>query len=1027
MNSTAETFSFIQTLDEEQRAAAVTEENAVVSAGAGSGKTTVLTARFGWLIMTGRCELDQILTITFTNKAANEMYRRIYSLLSAHAISNSYARKAVEQFHKARISTLDSFCSGVARTVCRRFGISPDFKSDTAKLKELARSLALRFVLDHRNNPSLANLITEKNIRHIAEDIFVKPLLLQSTVSTPLNFNLFEKIQKEEILKRWNDLSRRTEELFSLIREYLKDFPSEIKRAPDIGPLLEDNGTSKPLRDEVVSYINFLSDLTSFRFKVGKKTDTDLIARESLAELKDLYGILEALANSAFQWSQVTAVFPLIAEFEEIFNLIKQESGILGFYDIARLAVDGLRQFEDIRSMYRESFRMIMIDEFQDNNSLQRDLVDLLTGPARVFYVGDEKQSIYRFRGADVSVFRSLAEQTEGSFNLNTNYRSHPSLVEAFNRIFGGCLIEDESDSFLGIFPPAGTKTENYQAVYRKMKSREDPAELSTRLHFAFFDKGSIKNSGSNLGSPDLKDFFSAEDIEAIYIAGKIQDMYIQKIPVNNHGNKQPCTYNDFAVLLRSHTHQDSLERAFKLYGIPFSADRPAGLFNDAALNDLWIFLKLLVYPDDRIAYASHLRSPFVRLSEDAFTLCMLEMTGKIFDESLDEKLKPEDRQRYREARRRYEEILTEARDLSVCSLITRLWYKEGYRQEALWSQSAQAYLSLYDLFFEQAEIIEKRGGSLVYFLDYLDDLENRQEKPDDSTLPDEEGSGVRIMTIHRSKGLEFPFVFVYGCGSTEKTSPDTGSAGLACFSERFGVILRLQPSEEFPDAGDYFFQEEKKDHRNKSEAELRRLLYVAMTRAEQELFLTAVIPAQNKKEREVLSPDMHGGYGKQYIIERLEQFRTKPDLQSISFLRLLPDISKENSLYTIEAIDIQQKVQYKKDFSPEGNLRQAMPDTATRLSAGRLLPDYQSIPAVPLCRSFPQTIHASGLHADITNSLSTTIPGFEALDKLFRQTKTGADEFGIMVHSFIEAAFNNEKPKLPFRFSAAVNDEKLS
>ncbi|MCL1812605.1 MAG: UvrD-helicase domain-containing protein [Treponema sp.] len=1011
---TIENLPFIQGLDDEQRAAVITEEDTVVSAGAGSGKTRVLSARYGYLIMSGRCEVDQILTITFTNKAANEMYRRIYSLLSEHASGNEYARKAVESFHKAWISTLDSFCLGVARNVCRRFGISPGFESNDMRVKEEACSLALRFVLDKRNDPALQRLIAEKNIRQTADELFVRSVLFNSTVSSPLDFNRFEKIQREEICKQWRIYANASDEQIALIkekygelpetlklREYLSAVLPDTKNAPEIKPLFADTEDPETLRNEIVLFLQFIFKLKNCKLNVGKN-ETALIIKEAVFKLRESCELLHALASQAFQWDIVKQVFPLIEEYQELLNQKKREAGILTFSDIAHLAVDGLRQHEDIRQMYRNSFRMIMIDEFQDNNSLQRDLVDLLAGPAKVFYVGDEKQSIYRFRGADVSVFRSLVQNTGHALRLNRNYRSEPVLISAFNLIFGGYRNKDDNEPEPAVFPPDGTKTESYQATYRWIKSRDTGGSNKPQLHFAFFDTG----------RRDKEDSLKAEDHEAYYIAAEINNLITQKTIVYDKecAEERACDYGDFAVLLRSYTHQHSLERAFKQYGIPFNADRPASLFNEAPVNDLWAWLKLLVYPGDRIAYGALLRSPFVRLSEDAFTVCMLS-GGKPFDESLDELLPPPDRFRYQQARNCYRKLQVDARDCSVSSLITKLWYEEGYRNEVLWSASTQVYLDLYDLFFEKARVTEEQGGSLVDFLDYLESLANKKEKPDDSILSGEESSGVRIMTIHRSKGLEFPIVFVYNCGNAEKVNLNRG---LALYSDRWGVFLKLPRPEELSEAYsasgecDYFYLSEKSEHRDKTEAELRRLLYVAMTRAEQKLYVTAVIPAQNKAEREELNYEDRDGYGKEYIIERLEQYRRNPNIESMSFLRLLPALNGSNPLYTIEAIDCQKHIEQPKKAA----------ELSIEEAARKAALDYETIPVVsPYCH-IPQIIYASSLH---TQPFSES-PAFSGrIDELLQQTGIPAQEFGTIVHSFIEAIFNEEEPKLHSRFSESL------
>ncbi|MDR2470786.1 MAG: UvrD-helicase domain-containing protein, partial [Treponema sp.] len=636
MSSGATDFSgleFLDGLDDEQREAALVLDDAVVSAGAGSGKTRVLTARYGAMIMSGRCGVEEILAITFTNKAANEMYRRIYSLLSRYAPSNEYARQAVESFHLARISTLDHFCAVTARTVCRRFGISPDFTSDEIRVRDLARSLALGFVLDKRDDPALRHLIAEKNIRSVTEELFVRPVLDHSPLSRPLDFAAFAELQRNEILERWNEHSRRADELTGMIRENYEWTAMENKnlsaalslcrKAPDIRPLLEGGPDTEALRKQTGDYAAFLAAFRPVSIPKKKSETRTAAVMEAVEELKKLRAVIEALANNALQWNIQAGVFPLVEEYQELLHRKKKEAGILTFTDIAHLAVDGLRQYGDIRRMYQDSLKMIMIDEFQDNNSLQRDLVELLAGPASVFYVGDEKQSIYRFRGADVSVFRGLANRDGRrmrSLVLNRNYRSHPDLIAAFNRIFGGFRNGRDDDPAGGLFPVREAGLKKYEASYRRALAA--PAHNSVtddsrpRLHFAFFDKGSLIE-----GDP-----LRAADHEAFYVASQIRGIIDRSTPVKDKqsGVERPCRYGDVAVLERGRGSQRSLERALKQFGIPFGADRPAALFEDAPVNDLWALLKLLVYPEDRVAYGALLRSPLVRLGEEAFTLCML-------------------------------------------------------------------------------------------------------------------------------------------------------------------------------------------------------------------------------------------------------------------------------------------------------------------------------------------------------------------------------------------------------------------
>ena len=387
---------------------------------------------------------------------------------------------------------------------------------------------------------------------------------------------------------------------------------------------------------------------------------------------------------------------------------------------------------------------------------------------------------------------------------------------------------------------------------------------------------------------------------------------------------------------------------------------------------------------------------------------------GTVFDESMDEMLAPSDRIRYREAGNRYRELLSAARNLPISSLITKLWYEYGYRHEALWCTSAQAFLDLYDLFFEQARNTEEQGGTLVDFLDYVEELAINNEKPDDSTLPNEEGSGVRIMTIHRSKGLEFPVVFLYNCGSIEKTSL---GEGLAFYSDRRGVFLKLPRSEEWPDADDYFYMSENKEERDKINAELRRFFYVALTRAEDSVFVTAAIPKQTKEEQSFLGPEDYGGYGKQYITERFKQYKRKQDIKSLCFLRLLPVLSDDNPLYTIEAIDCHRdNIQEKNDAG-----------LSLKEEALRVMPDYETIPAVTPHHFIPYIVSASSLHIQpgtYSSALSETPEYSASPDDLFTETGIEAEEFGTIVHSFIEAFFNGETPKLPSHIASSLSEK---
>ena len=705
-------------LDAEQEKAVTLETNGVVAAGAGSGKTKVLASRYVWLVTKKNLGPEEILTLTFTNKAVSEMYSRIYQYLLAQSgleTEGSKAALALKNFHKARINTLDSFSAAVARTAAPRYGISPDFTSDETALKDLARESALKFVLDNREAPAIRWLLSDHKIRDLAEGIFSQAVLKYSPISHPPELAEDLSRQRQVLLRAWTETGQQAETVGSNIVEALHNLANvkdPIKLAvslrellqkdpfpqlPDIGPLLDtsDEFTHVQIREELEKYFEFYETLLESRIP-NRFTEEFLPLVENFRKLKGgkndgLCSELESIANYALSFDLCAGIFELLKKFQDEFNAKKRETGFLSFTDIAHLAVDALRDHPDIRKVYKDSLRMIMVDEFQDNNALQRDLIYLLAeNPERtekslarpeeleknrMFLVGDEKQSIYRFRGADVAVFRSLGRTMdtqdlsrlpEGNIELIHNYRSRPGLIAVFNRIFGS--LDEDSTGVTGnpggVFLPPQPELPDYEAQYVRIHPPEKSAsgnpggngesgnpdarnrDQTPLAHFCFLNEEDLPK--------DDAEGIKSRDLEAVFIAAKIREMVLKKEEIprrTDHGVEWvKCSYRDFAVLERSYTHQNCLEKYFREFGIPYITDRPSGLFNDAPVLDLRAYLRLMVYPDDRIAYAALIRSPFVRLSDLSLAVCLLSENREPFAEENEDLLPKEDLGLYRRA-----------------------------------------------------------------------------------------------------------------------------------------------------------------------------------------------------------------------------------------------------------------------------------------------------------------------------------------------------------------------------------------
>jgi ATP-dependent exoDNAse (exonuclease V) beta subunit len=1054
-------------LDDEQIKAVTLETNGVVAAGAGSGKTKVLASRYAWLVMEKKLKPEEILTLTFTNKAVSEMYSRIYRYLLDQ--DDAEAAGALKNFHKARISTLDSFSANVARAAAARYGISPDFTSDDAALRDLARSAALRFVLDHRETLAICQLLVDHKIKNLAEEIFAKVVLNYSPVSSPLNLYNDLSAQKNEITRAWQEKVQEIASITGLITDALRTL-AEIKKSigltksledillaspppplPDISPLigfdLANEFSVSETRLAIKKYFDYYSAVIAARIP-GRYGDvyTPLVEYFKLLKGKDgdgLYHELEAIANYAFNFGLCAGVFLLIQKFQDEFNAKKRETGFLSFNDIARLAVDALKDHPDIRKAYKDSLRMIMIDEFQDNNALQRDLIYLLaenpgrTGKGiaspeelennRMFFVGDEKQSIYRFRGADVAVFRSLGRAIglEGNIELIHNYRSQPGLIAAFNHIFRD------------VFLPPGPGVPDYEAAYGSMKpseslkvKNETPWNQGSFAHFCFLN-------GEALPKDDTAGLKS-QDLEAVFIAAGIRDMMRngEKIPRRNGKETEwvKCAWGDFAVLERSYTHQSTLEKHFREFGIPYNTDRPTGLFNDAPILDTMAFLRLLVYPEDRIAYAALIRSPFMRLSDLTLAVCMLALKtpGKNqepFAEENEALIPENERVLYRRARTCYRSLREASRVLQVTELLTKLWFEEGYRCETLWTESAQVYERLFDLFFSLAAECDAKGKSLADFIEYLEDVMNREEKPDDKDIPGEGEGGVRIMSIHKSKGLEFPVVFIYDCSHAGNIRR---SAELISYHAQYGLILNIPQAEELPVGGNYFRRIMEEEERAKDIAELRRLLYVAMTRAEYMVFLTFTLPRQTVREKE--DWDIAGEeFTNESIRRRLAQLDEKSEGRRDTFLKLLAGIlhGSPPSLCALETIPLLTRDEIKKaasegrestDRRKLGNSRkeaalsaESFYNGAELLREGKAAQPY--LTASKLCYR-PE---------DRGKILKESGPDDAALDRLLEKANLTPADFGSLVHALLESRLKGLPCEMPPQMRSSYSDEKSS
>lgn len=718
MSATTETVS--RELTGEQSAAIEWRGGSyLLSANAGSGKTTVIVERYLRLLLEDCLESDQILVITFTEKAAAELRERIRGRLIELGRPELALSVAA-----APVSTIHGFCARLLRAESLRVGISPDFK-----------------VLDDYLVVQLKLEAAERAIERSGDSAV-------------------------ELLSRYGESALRR----MIVTAY---------------ECLRTGGQSSPRLPE--SAIDSDSD--------------------------------EATAVLAH-------VDRLLVAFGEAYRERKEEHHGLDFADLELRTRDLLVANGELRERYRQQFSEIMVDEFQDTNPLQIELLELLARD-NVFAVGDEFQSIYGFRGADVDVFRSWREQLRkrGGFGaLTTNFRSGPELLDLINLVFSESFTaEGQGSEFMPLRAPAEVEGVVGPSV-----------ELLVTEHERW-QVEDLEPSTADAGRPLWR------VAEARLLARRVAELI----------ESGECEPGEVAVLLRARRQMDLFERALSQLGVPTYLCGGSGFWSDRAVGDLIAALSVIANPLDELSLYEMLASPLVGTGSDTLALLARRARSEgvgvwqLFSEeqeNLPQQMTPECLQRVKT-------VVTLAHSvrsglpLSLAGLIERLVSATEFDLALLRSTDGRrAFANVRKLMRIAREFEAGNGSDLYAFVHFLRLAQDSPELAAGESVAPTEGEGidaVRIMTIHQAKGLEFGVVCVADLGGRRnQTSED-----LIVARDGTAVGLRLRDPSGGKGVPTEIHEELAGQLREAGLQEERRLFYVAMTRAQRRLILSGRRP----------------------------------------------------------------------------------------------------------------------------------------------------------------------------------------
>jgi ATP-dependent helicase/nuclease subunit A len=765
-----------------------------LDAAAGSGKTSVLVERFVRSVLDDGIEVSSILTITFTEKAAAEMRERIRDRLrELGALEEARATEG------AFISTIHGFCARLLRANALAAGIDPAFA-----------------VLDELEARRLAGEAFDGALQAFAED-------------TPGGVELVAAYGAEAL------------------RGAIRGIHAELRSRGQADPVLPSLAAGERVQDPDTARAELEAAAAAVAAELGEIRDPAAKVVQALAKLerfdwptlaaaepwpRDVEGLRLPAGNGAALSTPVCVAYGealgrflgvcerrwtkrardlldgLLVGFGDRYGELKRRASALDFEDLELRSRDLLREHTELRERYRERFSRVMVDELQDTNAVQLELIDMLSG-ANLFTVGDARQSIYAFRHADVELFERRAAEAAAAgarATLRTNFRARPEILEVINRAFGTDGRERSESLVAG----------------REQSELEEPL-----VELLIADKGADWSADGPAAPWRVA--------EARALARRIDELV--------RGGLAP---REVVVLLRATTDMRTYERALEERGVPTYVIGGRGYWSHPQVVDLVSYLRTLANPRDEVALYSVLASPLVGLSPDALVLLgaasrasarnvwwVIADPGELLDEASDE-----DRARLARFARWLRWERAEAARLGVEELIERVLEQTGYDLQVLAMRGGVRRLAnVRKLMRLGREHEAAHGPDLRGFLELVSARAGEGGRdPHDSEAPVEGEAldAVRLMTIHRAKGLEFETVCVADLGRGPWWFPPLIRIGR---DGRLGLRLSRPGSERAWTTGAH--EEIGEEQKVAAAAEERRLFYVAMTRARERLILS--------------------------------------------------------------------------------------------------------------------------------------------------------------------------------------------
>ena len=903
--------------EEQQKVISLRNRNILVSAAAGSGKTAVLVQRILSKILDKEhpVDIDRLLIMTFTRAAAGEMKERISAALEQALFEepdNEHLQRQMTLIHTAQITTIDSFCSYIIKNYFHMIGLDPGYRTaDEGELK-LLREEILEELLEEayeQRDEAFLELVecyspgkTDEGLKELIQKVY------ESSVSHPFPekwlqqcLEVYRVDNKEELRKArwitllWEETGERLEEAERLADQARAvcespEGPWQYEAALDSDLLLIGQIKQAAEQKDYDKTAELLKKPSFARLSAKKIPEQDedkkIRAKTFREEEKD---IIKELSARYFCWSEdellellyccrspVESLVKLTCGFQEKFSQKKREKNILDFTDMEHFALNILMDEEGNPSQaareLSEKYEEVMVDEYQDSNLVQEMITTMVSGWAQdrknIFMVGDVKQSIYRFRLARPELFMekyktySTEDSREQKIELHKNFRSRAQVLESVNYIFRRIMGED-----LG-----GITYDDNNALYPGADFPEGGEFLKTEVLLVEKDSEELQDEDSGQ---------TPQELEALAIAAEINRITgREQILDKETGTYRPLEYGDIVILLRSaYGWADTFREVLESNGIPAYTASRTGYFSAQEVVTLLNYLRVCDNPLQDIPLTGVLHSPLVGCTAQDLSLIRLESPEGLLYESLcafiekepgeegeAENCEEQEKRNLRNKLKKFHRQLQEIRDMAaytpVHQLILYILKATGYETYVRALPGGNQRGANLRMLVEKAMDYEKTSyRGLFNFVRYIESLQKYEVDFGEVNVTDAGSGAVQIMTVHKSKGLEFPVVFAAGMGKQFNFQdinarllihPELGFGADAILPEKRLIAPTLHK------------QIIRRELKRESLGEELRVLYVALTRAKEKLYITGTIAkleetlariSYGRNEKELLLP----------------------------------------------------------------------------------------------------------------------------------------------------------------------------